>query len=53
MANSAVQSSTRIFFHNTILFIDTFNNEQYKPPHSLIRNPHLAIIASYNFLHEE
>ena len=26
IANSAVQSSARVFFHNAILFIDIFNN---------------------------
>ena len=45
-ANSAVQSSTQTFFLNDILFMDTPNNAYYKPPHSLIRTPYLAIIAS-------
>ena len=41
-----VQSSTRIFFHNAILFIDTSNNAKYQPPLSLIRALYLAIISS-------
>ena len=41
-----VQSSTRIFFHNVILFIDTSNNAKYQPPLSLIRTLHLVIISS-------
>ena len=41
-----VQSSTRIFFHNVILFIDTSNNAKYQPPLSLIRTLYLAIISS-------
>ena len=46
IALSAVQSSVRTFFHNTILFIDTYNNEQYKLPHSLLGTQHLTIISS-------
>ena len=44
IANSAFQSWT--FYHNAILFINTYNSAYYEVPHWLLRTPYLVIIAS-------
>ena len=49
----AVQSSAQTFIHNTILFIDTFNNAWHNQADWLIGTPYLSTIASnVNFRNE-
>ena len=41
----AAQSSARIFIHNSVLFIDTSNNDWYSQAHWLIGTQYLSIIG--------
>ena len=47
---SAVQSSAQTFIHNTILFIDIFNNAWRNQTHWLIGMPYMSTIASNGYL---
>ena len=47
---SAVQPSAQTFIHNSILFIDTYNNSWHNQTHWLIRSPYFATIASNDLI---